>query len=284
MVKISLKSIQNNSINQVKPKTKQKPVNNIEPQIPKQSNKVVTKTSEDKPSLSDILTKLQKNMVENNKNLVINKQQPIFLQNDKQVEVKPLLENERNKVIGLLHLYISEFPDKLKTYKGKNFHKITDEELLNMKEIFKKEVNISNNLSTAVESSVKLLELYEYVCCDFMQVNIKGISKLGESQKYKDCIKAVLMKYFDNSLISCVELEYKLAYLVISNTLLCHQINSMETTNNKIKVITTKADQMKASEKLNIINKIPQNDESADTNNKMKEMILRDVNMKYSDF
>jgi hypothetical protein len=160
---------------------------------------------------------------------------------------------------------------------------MTDEELLNMKEIFKKEVNTSNNLSMAVESSVKLLELYEYVCCDFMQVNIKGISKLGESQKYKDCVKAVLMKYFDNSLISCVEPEYKLAYLVISNTLLCHQLNSIETTNNKIKVIATKNDQMKASDNLSIINRIPQIDESADTNNKMKEMMLRDVNMKYSD-
>jgi hypothetical protein len=61
-------------------------------------------------------------MVENNENLVNNKQQPILLQNDKQVEVNPLLEYEKNKVIGLLHLYISEFPDKLKTYKGKNFH------------------------------------------------------------------------------------------------------------------------------------------------------------------
>jgi hypothetical protein len=129
---------------------------------------------------------------------------------------------------------------------------MTDEELLKMKEIFKKEVNTSNNLSMAIESSVKLLELYEYVYCDFMQVNINAISKLKESQEYKDYIKAVLMKYFDNSLISCVEPEYKLAYLVISNTLLCHQLNSMKANNNKVKVINTKSNQIEAPNQLNI--------------------------------
>jgi hypothetical protein len=196
MAKISLKSIQNNNINQVKPKTKQKPVKNMEIHAPKQCNNIVIKQPESKHTFNDILTSF---VVENKENLV-NAQHANEFQNNIQkqkVEVvrhdKPLLEPKRNKLIGLLHLYISEFPDKLKTYKGKNFHKMTDEKLLNMKEIFKKEVNTSNNLSMAVESSVKLLELYEYVCCDFMQVNIKGISKLGESQEYKDCVKAVLM-------------------------------------------------------------------------------------------
>jgi hypothetical protein len=159
---------------------------------------------------------------------------------------------------------------------------MTDDELIKLKDIFKKEVNTSNNLSMAVESSVKLLELYEYVCCDFLQVNIKGVSKLGESQEYKDCVKAVLMKYFDNSLILCVEPEYKLAYLIISNTLLCHQLNSMETNNNKVKVITTKSNDIETTQS-NIINRIPQIDEFADTNNNIRKMMLRDVNMKYSD-
>jgi hypothetical protein len=83
-------------------------------------------------------------------------------------------------------------------------------------------------------------------------------------------------------LISCVEPEYKLAYLVISNTLLCHQLNSIKTTNNKIKVITTKSNDIETTQS-NIINRIPEIDESACTNNKIKEMMLRDVNTKYSD-
>jgi flagellin-specific chaperone FliS len=167
------------------------------------------KNSKDKSSFNDILTSLQKNMIENKKNQA-NKQPTNDCQQYFEKEstvIKALSEPERNKLIGLLHLYISEFPDKLKLYKEKNFHKMTDKELLNMKEIFKKEVNTSNNLSMAVELSIKLLELYEYVCCDFMQVNIEGISKLEKSQEYKDYIKAVLIKYFDNSLISYVFLN-----------------------------------------------------------------------------
>jgi hypothetical protein len=274
MAKINLKSIQNTGINQAKTKTKPKPATNIENQVPKQCDNIVIKQTENKPSFNNILTNLQKHVVENKENLVnAHPKNEFYQHHEKDQEImKALSDSERNKVIGLLHLYISEFPEKLKTYKGKNFHKMTDDELFNMKELFKKEVNTSNNLSLAVDSSVKLLELYEYVCCDFMQVNIKGISKLGESQEYKDCVKAVLMKYFDNSLISCVEPEYKLAYLVISNTLLCHQLNSMEINNNKVKVITTKSNDIKT-----------QIDESASTNNKIKEMMLKDVNNKYAD-
>jgi hypothetical protein len=118
MAKIRLKSIQNNSINQVKPKTKQKPVKNVEIHAPKQCDNIVIKQPESKPTFNDILTSLQKNVVENKENLV-NAQPANEFQNNiqkKNVEVKPLLEHERNKVIGLLLLYISEFPDKLKSY------------------------------------------------------------------------------------------------------------------------------------------------------------------------
>jgi hypothetical protein len=280
MAKISLKSIQNNGINQGKTKTQQK---QVKIQVPKQSDKIVAKLPEDKPSFNNILANLQKNIVEtklehqkSRENLVSQ-----HLEKDQNEPLKALSDYERNKIIGLLHLYIAEFPDKLKTYKGKNFHKMTNKELLNIKDIFKKEVNTSNNLSMAVESSVKLLELYEYVCCDFMQVNIKGISKLGESQEYKDCVKAVLMKYFDKSLISCIEPEYKLMYLVISNTLLCHQLNSMETNKNKIKVITTKSNEF---DRIPLSHQINEN-EITDNNidHHVKEMMLKDVNMKYSD-
>jgi hypothetical protein len=131
MAKINLKSIQNNGINQVKTKTKPKPANNIENQVPKQSDKIVIKQTEDKPSFNDILTNLQKNVVENKENLVnAHPKNEFYKHHEKDREImKALSESERNKVIGLLYLYISEFPEKLNTYKNKNFHKIADEEL-----------------------------------------------------------------------------------------------------------------------------------------------------------
>jgi hypothetical protein len=180
MTKISLKSIQNNNINHVKPKTTQKPVKNVAMKVPKQSDKVVTKQSlvfqdkniENKPIFNDILTSLQKNIVENKENLVheqpTNEFHKQVKKEQKAVNSKELSESERNKLIGLLHLYISEFPDKLKTYKGKNFLKMTNDELIDMKELFKKEVNTSNNLSMAVEFSVncwRCMSMYVVILC-----------------------------------------------------------------------------------------------------------------------
>jgi hypothetical protein len=94
------------------------------------------------------------------------------------------------------------------------------------KKIFKKEVTTSNNLSVAVEVSSKLFEMYEFMRCNF-GINVTGISKVGQSEEYKQTVKAVLLEYFDNSLVSQVEPEYKLAYLIISNSLICHQLNIM---------------------------------------------------------
>jgi hypothetical protein len=185
-------------------------------------------------------------------------------------ETKSLTDQDRNKLIELLHLYIAEFPDKLKAYKGKNFHKLDDEKLLQMKEIFKKEVVTSNNLTMAVEASIKMLELYEFTCCNF-KVNIKGISKLGESEEYRQTVKSVLLKYFDNSLISCVEPEYKLAYLIVSNSLIYHQLNTMIETKEKIQNIERPLLDQKQSELIN------------EDQKKIKEMELRNINNKYND-
>jgi hypothetical protein len=93
-------------------------------------------------------------------------------------EKQQLSEHEKTKLIGLLHLYIAKFPEKLKSYKAKNFHKMDVDKLLEMKEIFKKEVSTSSNLTMAVEASVKMLQLYEFAYCNF-GVNIKGVSKIG---------------------------------------------------------------------------------------------------------
>jgi hypothetical protein len=53
----------------------------------------------------------------------------------------------------------------------------------------------------AVEVSIKMLEMYEFTHYNF-GVNIKGVSKIGQSEEYKQTVKAVLLKYFDNNLIS----------------------------------------------------------------------------------
>jgi hypothetical protein len=65
------------------------------------------------------------------------------------------------------------------------------DKLLEMKKIFKKENNINNNLNMVVGVSVTMLKLNEFACCNF-GVNI---SKIKETDKYKQTIKSVLLKF-----------------------------------------------------------------------------------------
>jgi hypothetical protein len=135
--------------------------------------------------------------------------------------------NERSKMEALLQLMKCEFPEKL-NHHNKDFSKMSDEELLDTNKKFQQEIISTNTLGVLCESSKQLLVLYEYLMSDLAGVNIRGVSKLGDSKEYKDCVKAVLLKYMSSSLISIVEPEYKLAYMVLSTSLACHQINSSQ--------------------------------------------------------
>jgi hypothetical protein len=231
MLKISLKSIQNNG-KYLDKKMAKNNNNKIEVKYKEISNKpqnVVIKNDIPNNDFELLLNNLKKNEIEkaNNEITKANVLKPVLK------ETKELNEHKTTKLIGLLHLYIAEFPDKLKSYKTKNFYKMDAEKLLEMKEIFKKEINTSTNITMAAEASVKMIELYEFVCCNF-GMNIKGVSKIRQTDEYKQTVKSILLKYFDNSLVNCVEPEYKLTYLIISNSLICHQINAMSDIPNKI--------------------------------------------------
>lgn len=176
---------------------------------------------------------------------------------------KELTESEKNKIICLCNLYISEFPEKLAKYKTKKLQNLNDDELLDFKKQIQREVSESNMLSSLAEQSVKALQLYEYVMCDFVHLDIRGVSKVGESEEYKNLVKQVLLKYLDTSLISSIEPEYKLAFMIFSSSVLCHQNNTMNATNNKI----------------NNIEKPPIEPNAPLIN----DLVIRNINYKYND-
>ena len=78
----------------------------------------------------------------------------------------------------------------------------------------------------------------------------------------------------DSSLVSQTEPEMKLAYIILSNSLVCHQINSMNETNTKINSI----------EQQNIP-QLQQNNKVNDGSEIMKAMQLRNINsnLEYKD-
>jgi hypothetical protein len=149
--------------------------------------------------------------------------------------ITPLTPHQRDKRIAILSLYCAEFPEKLSKYKSKQFSKMSNAELIEYQTMMQKEITTSSSLGIITEQSKKALKLYEYFMVNYAEINIYGVSKLGDSQEYKDCIKAVLLKYMSDSLVSVVEPEYCLAYLVISSSIMAHANNSLNENQQRVK-------------------------------------------------
>ena len=80
-----------------------------------------------------------------------------------------------------------------------------------------------------VNMSQQLLTIYEYVGTNFVGLEIEGISKMGQTDEWRDNVKALCLRYMSTP-VSHIEPEHKLMFMLISNTLMLHQIN---TANNK---------------------------------------------------
>lgn len=152
------------------------------------------------------------------------------------IEVKKvtLTPNEKAKIIAIIQLYIAEFPDKLKKYKSKNLDKMSDEDLIELKSTIHKEAISTNSLSMLTENSGKMLLLYEHLMCDYVGVNVKGVSNIANSEEYKACVKALLLKHMGDSLISSVEPEYQLLYMIVCGSVMAHANNEMLESNTKV--------------------------------------------------
>lgn len=131
---------------------------------------------------------------------------------------------DRNKTINILKLYVKEFPDKLKEYKNHKYDKMSDNELLELKEQFQYDVSSSSNVSFACEAAKKGLYMYEMIGCE-VGLNIRGISNLSQNPEFNDCIKAICLKWISEP-ITCIQPENKLALMLFTNSLMLHQINS----------------------------------------------------------
>lgn len=169
----------------------------------------------------------------------------------------PLTPHQRDKHIAILNLYCAEFPEKLSKYRNKQFSKMSDTELIEYRTTMQKEIT---------DQSKKALELYEYFMVNYADINIRGVSKLGDSQEYKDCIKAVLLKYMSDSLVSVVEPEYRLAYLVISSSIMAHANNNLNESQQKLNIAKTTI-------------KVP----DPQSSQVVKNLELQQINYKYSD-
>jgi hypothetical protein len=180
-------------------------------------------------------TLVDKNEVEKevHKNLV-----PLPSSSETCLECTPLMPHQRDKRIAILNLYCAEFPEKLSKYKSKQFSKMSDAELIKLQTMMQKEITTSSSLGMITKQSKKALELYEYFMVNYAEINIRGISKLGDSQEYKDCVKAVLLKYMSDFLVSVVKPECR---LVISSSIMAHANNSLNENQQRVNIVESKA-------------------------------------------
>lgn len=145
---------------------------------------------------------------------------------------------------------------------------MTDEKLQETLQLMKRDASTSNSLNMAVAASGKALELYEFMMCNYANINIKGVSKLQESTEYQELVKSTLLKYMGTSLVSTVEPEQRLMYLIISNSIMCHQVNSLNDNIEKVQSIEKQESQPVA---------ISEEDQM------MKNLMVRNLNNEYSD-
>lgn len=151
--------------------------------------------------------------------------------------INKLNENERNKQECVIRLYIAEFNEKLGKYKSKKLEKLNDDELLEFKSQIQNEITQSNSLGLLTESSKKLLDIYEYIGTS-AGLNIKGVAnQLKHSEEYNNCVKAILLKYAGESLISNISPEAKLLFILFQSSMICHANNELLNSKKIIKNI-----------------------------------------------
>lgn len=199
-----------------------------------------------------------------------------FLDKSDEKQLVVMNEYDKNKTIALLNLYIAEFPEKLSKYKNKNFNNMKDKELIELKDVFHREVTSSNQLGVAVEASKKALQLYEFTCCNLLDVNIKGASKVGDSDEWAQAVKACALRHMDSMTLQ-TEPEYKLMFLILTSSLMAHQNNTLHQTKETINSIETKTNivQQPVHQSVNPI--ISEQDDI------IKKLKLKDINNKFSD-
>jgi len=168
-----------------------------------------------------------------------------------------LSELDRAKKIKLLELYVQDFPDELKKYKKTDFNKCSDSKLVEYKETFDKTLSSSNNLGMIVGASQQFLQVYEMIGKAGLGLQIDGIHKLGYSPEWVKNVKAVCLKYMDDSCVNFSEPENKLAFMLFQNTLMLHYYNTskseVESETQAPKVVESKEELSEINEKFSDI-------------------------------
>lgn len=134
------------------------------------------------------------------------------------------LAKEHHKNVVLANTYLGEFPQKLQKYQARKPDKMKPEELLSFIETLRFEVSTSTgDLTRYINSVAKpMLAMYEKILVQSAGLKVTGLSAVADTQDFQETTKALVLKYFGNSLVAQTEPEMKLIWMIASATFAAH--------------------------------------------------------------
>lgn len=130
---------------------------------------------------------------------------------------------KKRRMILMLHFYILEFPEELKSFKKTNFDKKTYEELIEVQ----KEMDFILGNNSGIASAVKLfkygLGALELIAVNFTPINCSGLTEMicNDPDAMKD-VKLIALK---NCRLIQTEPEYRLAYRIVMGAIALNSVN-----------------------------------------------------------
>lgn len=134
------------------------------------------------------------------------------------------LAKEHHKNVVLANTYLGEFPQKLQKYQARKPDKMKPEELLSFIETLRFEVSTSTgDLTSYINSVAKpMLAMYEKILIQSAGLKVTGLSAVADTQDFQETTKALVLKYFGNSIVAQTEPEMKLIWMIASATFAAH--------------------------------------------------------------
>lgn len=174
--------------------------------------------------------------VDNESSITNNDKQQIIAPENKKLpttspDIVPHIENithfnpiERRRNILLLQMYENEFAEKLKAFRGTNYEKLSDNELISLKNEYDYVIGAKSNVKVAQNVFIKGVHILEHVCKHYTPINVNGLSNLlSNDDELQEDIKHMALKYMN---LVKTEPEQRVAYKIITSMILLNQINS----------------------------------------------------------
>lgn len=155
----------------------------------------------------------------------MNKTKPENIKPNKDIKESQDAQIDKRRIILILQFYLLEFPDKLEAYKNIKFDKKSIEELSEIRAQMDGIISSKSNLKQTQMLVTSGIRMVEFATTYATPIKCEGLSSaMINDPDVIDDIKHIALKR-----MSCVstEPEMRLAYKLVSNMMLMHNVNSV---------------------------------------------------------